>query len=208
MDSLASHIIYVLFWATFGFGHSFIAGDMLKNSFGPWYRVGYNVIATIHTAIVYGVGLWLFAKAAPLDLPSWANTPMWAMHLIGWALMLYALTGYDLGRFSGLAQVRAARAGRNEPEDEPLILTGLHRYVRHPLYAAAFLILWGAAQDQMHLATALWGSLYLIVGTRFEEQRLQWRYGAAYAAYRRRVPAFIPWKGRAWSDTAVCRDTS
>jgi len=59
----------------------------------------------------------------------------------------------------------------------------LHRFVRHPLYSAAFLI--------------LWGSVYLVVGSHFEERFLERLYGDAYADYRRRVPAFVPWKGRA-----------
>ena len=41
------------------------------------------------------------------------------------------------------------------------------------------------------------GSLYLVVGAAFEERGLLRLYGADYADYRRRVPAFIPWKGRA-----------
>ena len=46
------------------------------------------------------------------------------------------------------------------------------------------------------LATAVWGSAYLVIGTAFEERKLRRLYGQAYEDYRARVPAFVPWKGR------------
>lgn len=52
------------------------------------------------------------------------------------------------------------------------------------------------AQTEFALATAVWGSVYLLIGALYEERRLADRYGDAYVEYRRRVPAFIPWRGR------------
>jgi protein-S-isoprenylcysteine O-methyltransferase Ste14 len=69
--------------------------------------------------------------------------------------------------------------------------------VRHPLYLGAHMILWGGAVNEFGLATALWGSLFLAVGARHEEKALLALYGEAYATYQRRVPAVIPWKGKA-----------
>src|SRR3546814_3776572 len=66
--------------------------------------------------------------------------------------------------------------------------------MRHPLYSALFLMLWGLARSPLGLATATWASVYLIVGSRIEEQRLIARYGDAYRTYRRATPAFLPWK--------------
>ncbi len=100
--------------------------------------------------------------------------------------------GYDRGRFVGTTQLRVP----DMVPDEDLRIDGLHRYVRHPLYSGLFLVLWGHAQTEFALATALWGSLYLVIGTGFEERRLIARYGQAYTAYRARVPAYLPWRGR------------
>ncbi|CCQ72026.1 isoprenylcysteine carboxylmethyltransferase family protein [Magnetospira sp. QH-2] len=190
---------YGLAWIGFGAGHSLLSGETLKKPFGAWYRVAFNTIAILHILAVYALGRWLFEAAPALDWPRGSGMLLWALHMTGWGLMVYALTGYDLGRLGGLSQVAAARRGENAPDDEPLRRDSLHRYVRHPLYAAGFLILWGGVHDWMHLATAFWGSAYLIIGSGFEERRLLRLYGEPYAAYRRRVPAFLPWKGRAWS---------
>ncbi len=197
MNDPTAHLIYAALWLSFGAGHSLLAGDVLKRPFGARYRLAYNAIATLHLLAIYALGHWLFADAAPLDLPEWLRVPMWALHLVGWGLLLYGATGYDLGRLSGLRQLETARHHRVEPDDEPLRVDGLHRYVRHPLYAAGFPILWSVAVDQMHLATAIWGSLYLVIGARVEEGRLLRLYGASYRDYRRRVPALVPWKGAA-----------
>jgi protein-S-isoprenylcysteine O-methyltransferase Ste14 len=198
---LASHLVYALAWASFGLVHSLLARPSakarLRPLLGPWYRLAYNGLATVHVAVVWAVGWSALAGAGALGLPPWTRGLLMAVEIAGWLLMAVALTGYDLGRLGGLAQIRHHRRGIALPEDEPLRTDGLHRFVRHPVYTAGFLILWGRIGDEFDLATAVWGSLYLAIGAVFEERWLLVHYGAAYAAYRRRVPAFVPWKGRA-----------
>lgn len=187
---MAAHLLYALAWLSFGLGHSVLATEAARRRLaflGRWYRLAYNLFAVFHFAAVAVIGAALIGHR-PLPLPDWARAALGAMHLAGWAVMLMSLRRYDLGLFGGLAQIR----GR--AEDERL---RLHPWVRHPLYAGAYLVLWGAAQTTLGLATAVWGSLYLLVGTWFEERKLLARYGQAYADYRRRVPAVVPWKGRA-----------
>ncbi len=116
--------------------------------------------------------------------------------MLGVGVLVLALREYDLGLFSGLKQIRAGKQGAPEDEDEPLVTDGLHRFVRHPLYLGAYMIIWGGAVSDFGLATAVWGSLYLFIGTRHEERSLSALYGEAYADYKRRVPAIIPWKGK------------
>ncbi len=108
----------------------------------------------------------------------------------------------------GGPMARAPLARRDVPPDippdipharlEPLVTRGVHRYVRHPLYTAMFLVFWGRAFDEAALMTAAWGTLYLLIGTRFEERKLLDIYGADYARYSAAVPRFLPLRGRAW----------
>lgn len=151
----------------------------------------------VHVALVFEAGLWAFAGHPRFDLRGGATTALSVLAVCGWVGLVLVLGTYDLGRFSGLAQLRAAKRGIAVDDDEALITSGVHAYVRHPLYTAAFLILWGGAWNDLGLATAVWGSLYLLIGSRFEERRLARLHGTAYEAYRNRVPAFIPWRGRA-----------
>lgn len=196
----AGHALYALAWASFGLGHSLLARlavqRRLKPLFGPWYRLSYNLVAVLHFALVLAVGRWAVGIGGAFDWPAWVHALMWAVHAAGWVVLLVAARWYDMGRFLGLTQIRNASRGPDEPDDEPLHIDGPHRYIRHPLYAGAYLILWGAAQSPLGLATAVWGSLYLAVGTWFEERKLLALYGQAYADYRHQVPALIPWRGR------------
>ena len=43
------------------------------------------------------------------------------------------------------------------------------------------------------LATAVYATVYILVGIRFEEDKLLRLYGDAYSAYRKHVPMLLPW---------------
>jgi len=195
-----AHLWYGLACASFGLFHSLLArsptNSPLRRTFGPYTRLAYNLFAALHLAGVWMAGRWLFAGTPDFALADGFDYALDTAYLCGWVLMLFGLAGYDSGRLGGTQQIRNHRKGVVEPEDEPLRTDGLHRFVRHPLYSAGFLILWGRVVDEFSLATAIWGSAYLVIGTYFEERWLLNHYGQSYAEYRKRVPAFIPWKGR------------
>jgi len=177
--------------------HSVLASGTAKRVtqgvFGARERLAYNAIAVAHLGLVWGVGAFLLGGAAEaaFDLPLAVRLVLWGCLGLGLLILLVAYRQYDGGRFTGL---RSLPPGAGP---EPLQTGGLHRYVRHPLYSGAFLVLIGQAGDAFGLATCIWASLYLVIGTWFEERRLVDLYGSAYLAYRARVPAFIPWKVRA-----------
>ncbi|MSO85361.1 MAG: isoprenylcysteine carboxylmethyltransferase family protein [Rhodospirillales bacterium] len=204
MSSPALHLLYAALWLSFGFGHSILADARvkarLKPFFGAGYRLAYNLFAAVHVLGAIGAGWWLFGDGAAFDRPSSLRVVQGTASVIGAGVLLAALFHYDLGRFAGSAQLRASAQGKFLDDEEPLRLGGLHRYVRHPIYAGAFLLLWGRVGDEFTLATALWASLYLWIGSRHEDRRLIARFGAAYARYRDAVPAFLPWKGKAWRE--------
>ncbi len=201
MTSTEAQIVYALAWFSFGLGHSLLAGsrarDRLAPALGPYYRIAYNGFAGLHLAAVWLAGNWLLGGAAPFALPEAARAGLYGLSVLGLVILLLASRDYDLGRFAGTTQIRNHRRGIDEPEDEPLHTGGFHAWVRHPLYAGVYLLVWGNAQDPFGLATAIWASAYLMVGTKFEERRLLKLYGEAYRDYRARVPAIIPWRGKA-----------
>ncbi len=208
--TFGDHMIYALLWLSFGAVHSLLASVAVKASLagllGGGYRLAYNIFAAIHIGAITVAGR-LFLSGGAEQYP-FAGIPAMALNaalVLGVIVLIAALLEYDLGRFSGFAQLRAARAGETLTEDETLVITGLHQYVRHPIYSGAFLLLFSGAWNEFSLATAIWGSLYLLIGTWFEERKLVALYGDAYIDYRRKVPAFFPWKGRveiAGADTA------
>ena len=172
------------------------AKGRLEPLLGVYYRLTYNLFAGVHVALVWAFGGAVLGGVPSFPLEAGVEIALAGISVLGWVVLVLALREYDLGHFSGLAQIRARRRGDPPPEGELLVTGGLHRFVRHPLYLGAYMILWGGATGEFGLATAAWGSLYLYLGARFEERALLSIYGEAYRDYQGRVPAVIPWKGR------------
>lgn len=197
------------------------ANRVIRDRIGGFTRIFYNIIATVHLSAILIMEWRGFPEKVVFDLPLWVHLPMVGIQVAGWMLLFIALVQYDLGRFGGLTQAKVivhrrdndrldtrSRAGsaigqadlqRHEPaveipqaQLEPLVTFGIHRFVRHPLYVALIIVLWARAFDEAALMTAFWGTLYILIGTFFEERKLMRIYGDEYAAYKARVPRFIP----------------
>ncbi len=195
------HLLYALAWLSFGVGHSLLASEGVKRrlepALGAFYRLSYNLFAALHIGAVMAFGAFLFGDATPLAKPEWVARALQAAYVTGWFVLFYGLSAYDLGLFAGTRQIRDRVRGIEGPTEEPFHYKGPLCYIRHPIYLGAVLILVGRVATTLDLATAFWGCLYLLIGAAFEERKLLRLYGEAYADYRNRVPALIPWKGRA-----------
>jgi protein-S-isoprenylcysteine O-methyltransferase Ste14 len=79
---------------------------------------------------------------------------------------------------------------------ERLVVGGVYRYVRNPMYVAILAIVVGQALLLGQLGLLLYAAgIWLITASfvRFyEEPALRRRFGADYEAYRRAVPAWWP----------------
>jgi protein-S-isoprenylcysteine O-methyltransferase Ste14 len=82
------------------------------------------------------------------------------------------------------------------PEDSGtarLQVSGFYRWIRHPLYTAALIFIWlSPVMTTSTLALYLGFTLYIVIGSRFEERQLTAEFGQPYVDYRQRVPALIP----------------
>jgi protein-S-isoprenylcysteine O-methyltransferase Ste14 len=97
------------------------------------------------------------------------------------------------------------RRGRGTPAPvaptEELVVAGPYRWVRNPMYVAGLLIIGGQAAlyaepRLLAYAAAFWAATHaFVVG--YEERALRRRFGAAYDAYRARVPRWVPRPPRA-----------
>ena len=81
-------------------------------------------------------------------------------------------------------------------KNETVCRSGPYRYIRHPLYLGNFFlglgfVLMGGRMELLPLYGLAFGCLYGAT-VRHEEERLRERFGAAYEAYRRQVPGWIP----------------
>ncbi|MCH2326234.1 MAG: isoprenylcysteine carboxylmethyltransferase family protein, partial [Rhodospirillales bacterium] len=133
---LEAQAIYGLAWLSFGVVHSVFAGVAAKRRldslFGVYYRLAYNLWAGLHLAAVWALGGALIGDQ-PYDLEPGIAGAMTGIGVLGVVVLVLALREYDLGRVSGMAQIRAQKKGITLSEDEPLIPGGLHMFGRHPL---------------------------------------------------------------------------
>jgi protein-S-isoprenylcysteine O-methyltransferase Ste14 len=141
-----------------------------------------------------GVLLWIYRSR--LLVTTWPSRSMIAagMALIGVELYLFLRVERELGsrRLVGHAEL----TGTGE-----IFTGGLYAHVRHPRYTGMFCAVAGAAllagTLRLSVLIALWWILALIV-IHLEERELTERFGPAYTEYRKRVPAFLPF--RLWNN--------
>ena len=160
-----------------------------------WYRFAYNVLGGITFIPVLAVmALYPGDTLYRIPWPCFLLTTI--LQLTGAAIILVGLLQTDLWHFLGLRQI----VEPGPTGDSPLVMEGLYRHMRHPLYTGGLLLIWFLpAMTTSLLAFNLAASLYLYIGSRFEERRLIAAFGQAYRLYQQQVPRFLPRPGRSFT---------
>ena len=174
---------------------------MVRKSFQTW--LGRSVPAYLHRAIyatVSGVvllALMLFWQPTEPILLSAEGLLRWLLYGFFFAGILGLLWGARaLGAFDAFG-IQPIRAFLHEEKlrEQPLTVRGPYRWVRHPLYTSTLLIMWSCADysaDRL-LFNATW-TIWMFMGTVFEERDLASTFGKPYRDYQRNVPMLIPWR--------------
>jgi len=196
----AAIISLISIWL-FYFGlHSFLASLSFKKliaeffpGFMPAYRLTFNIIAII--LLFLPLGFIYMAHGEPLW--QWHGVQSWianGLALAALALYVWSLRFYDSSEFSGFRQLH--NKVRTVEDQEQFCLSPLHRYVRHPWYFLALILIWTREMDLPTLISAIMISGYFIVGSRLEENKLIVYHGERYQKYRQKVSALfpLPWK--------------
>ena len=137
----------------------------------------------------------------------WLPVPGLLYRLNGaWRALGYAVQGFgamltirtsralDVLDLAGVRQVRAPSAA-GSPQHVPLKTTGVYGFVRHPLYFAWALMVFGT--PDMTATRALFACIstaYLAIAIPWEERALVEMFGKEYEAYRGKVRwRMVPW---------------
>ncbi|WP_246052657.1 methyltransferase family protein [Leptospira semungkisensis] len=82
---------------------------------------------------------------------------------------------------------------KTEPHSTEFVTPSLYKLVRHPMMFGIILALWGTPLMNLgHLILSIGMTLYIIIGTFFEERDLVRTFGEKYLQYKRAVPMFWP----------------
>ena len=209
-------MIFILLWmAGFALIHSLTADKRTKRAFARlfgerarygFYRLLYNIVSllTLAPVLLYATqnGHVIWQVPAPL-VPVFIG-----IQLIGVIGLLISVGQIDGQRFLGLRQVRAYF--NNDPlplPDESLQTDGLYAYMRHPLYVFSLLVIWFMpTMTDTFLTLNIGITLYFLIGSRIEEQRMMTHYGDDYKHYREQVPWMLPDIPRIVQDVRTSRN--
>jgi len=151
--------------------------------------------AAIGTAVFFVAAPGTTAGLVPWLISRWERPeqPL-ALGVLGGALVL-----------AGLAVVVACFArfvteGRGTPAPlaptEQLVVGGIYRYVRNPMYVGVTSMIGGQALLFRSPATGLWAAVFLAATatfvTLYEQPKLQEQFGDSYERYREAVPGWWP----------------
>ena len=143
-----------------------------------------SVYVMVASALFIAVCAWWQAvPGTAWTLPGPARAAGYAAQAAGVVITLLGARALDALELAGVRQ-----AGRRPLPSRPLKVDGVYGLVRHPLYFAWVLLVFGAPDMTMtRLSFALVSTLYLMVAIPFEERGLVETFGAGYASYRGKV---------------------
>jgi protein-S-isoprenylcysteine O-methyltransferase Ste14 len=171
--------------------------------------------AALGSAVFLAAAPGVMAGVVPWALTGWRSsvTPP-ALAVLG-GLLVVAGAAVLLHAFGQFVVEGRGTPAPVAPTDR-LVVGGLYRHVRNPMYVAVVATILGQALVLGRPVLLVYAALFWLVVASFvrlyEEPTLAQRYGRQYASYRRAVPAWLP-RLRPWSDPGATasggeRDTS
>jgi protein-S-isoprenylcysteine O-methyltransferase Ste14 len=144
------------------------------------------------------LGFW---QASPLLLASAEGSLRWVLRggfLIVLMLQfwpLFTLNAADLFGIQALVGKPQALGKPQTHSSEQIQLVGPYRWVRHPIYFTSMLLVWlhpDLTADRLLLNILF--TLWIFLGTMWEERDLVAIHGETYRTYQRLVPMLIPYR--------------
>ena len=188
-------VINALLFLSFGIIHSLLARTIPKNIISnlvgkEYFKIIYSIIAGICLFLILHLWKELFGT-----LWNISGLFEWVLILINFLAVggiISATSDIDYLSFIGIRNIY--RKLKNKP---PIIqrfsTKGWYGYSRHPLYFFFFIVLWiWPVMTYTRLEFTIISSLYLIIGTLFEEKNLEQEFGEVYKIYKQNVPMWIP----------------
>lgn len=190
------YVWLIMLWLLFGALHSIFAASNFKQSMQAGMKNGYKYYRAIYSFFA------LVSLAAVVWYHFSINSALlWivpvAEKIIAGLLLIPALIviGISIKKyFMDLSGIDVFLK-RRPVQPQHLEQTGLHKYVRHPLYFGTLLFVWCIFLWQpsvSNLISSACITLYTIVGTYFEERKLVMVFGEEYINYQKRVPMLVP----------------
>jgi protein-S-isoprenylcysteine O-methyltransferase Ste14 len=153
--------------------------------------------AAIYTVVFFFLAPGTTAGLVPWLITGWEDPT----GFVGWALVAIGLV-VVVACFTRFVREGAGTPAPTEPT-ERLVVGGIYRYVRNPMYLAVASMIGGQALLFRDWEVVVWLGVFMLAVFAFvrgyEEPTLAAQYGAEYDAYRAGVPGWwprlTPWRG-------------
>jgi methanethiol S-methyltransferase len=180
----------------YGILHSVLASlqakALARQWFGPaanrWFRLFYNFFAVLTLLPI------MLLPAVMADKPVYKIPLPWSiltglLQLSAIVLLVVGVLQTGLMSFLGIQQL----FGGADDVHPNLVVNGLYRYIRHPLYTAGLVFIWFIPVMTLNMLALIIGlTLYILIGAMYEERKLLKEFGDEYAHYRQQTPMLIP----------------
>lgn len=191
-EAFLSNIGLYLLWVV---QHSGMSRPRVKQMLGLYGRVFERGVFGCATALVWGN---LVLKWRPIQTcTTWAleETPL-PLALLGGGMVVWGLINMVSSMVCIPDHIFGITGHYNDPNRTPTIIyTYPYSMIRHPGSGGFLFFLWGfalMAQTVNYVVYAGMWTLFVLLGTYFEEKALRREFGPAYDFYANQVPAFCP----------------
>jgi len=152
--------------------------------------VGSVVFFVLAPGVVAGVVPWWLTGWRARALPAW-----WLPLRVAGVVLVVAGAGVLVHAFARFVAEGLGTPAPVAPTRE-LVVGGLYRYVRNPMYLAVLAAIVGQALVLGQLVllpyAAVVAAAFVAFVHGYEEPTLAWQFGARYLAYRQAVPGWWP----------------
>jgi methanethiol S-methyltransferase len=197
------YLLIVLMWTGYCSLHSFLISIRFTNlmarllkDFYAFYRLVYVLISFIllvplitftaqfndQTIVTYGF---------PLSIVRYMLVSG-SLLMFFWAFFF----DYDSLSFFGIRQILDFGKKKKTDQSESIRKNGLLGIIRHPMYFALMIYLWCQTFKVMDIVVNTVLTLYILIGTKLEENKLVMEFGDPYIKYQHEVPMLIPFTKR------------
>jgi methanethiol S-methyltransferase len=191
---LITHSILALVWILFCVLHSVLASMGVKKkvqkNFPQNYRY-YRLFYTLFAAVSLGAVIYYQVSIESFDLfiPSLFSTVAGVLiGVSGLGVMIICIKKYFIS-LSGLKSLY------QESPSSQLMIAGIHRFIRHPLYLGTFMAIWGLWLLFPTLSLLIADIVitgYTLYAIKLEEEKLVAEFGDDYRTYQKTVPKLLP----------------
>ena len=179
-------LINLLLFSGFAFHHSLFARTPAKNlvralASPSLERATYTLVASV--LFFATCRLWRAVPGVVWTLESGWRWVGYGAQVAGFVLTVASARALDVWELAGVRQ-----ASSGPPQPAVLKTHGLYGFVRHPLYFAWVLLVFGAPEMSLtRFSFAVISTAYLALAIPFEERGLIETFGPDYASYRKKV---------------------